>query len=257
MLTDAPNGSKTPIYTIAKCLNELIINSNLNDALEKIIEWLPQSLDVDRAYIFQNHPDEQSGNILSSIIHWWEKGIATKEGKSLDYLKNVNTELFPEITESLISRKAFQVSVYDNLSPYLSQMLAATELKTLLLTPIFSGGELWGFIGFGDQYNLRKWKNDEVEMLQSLSAAIGFDVESRTLRTQLYQRNEVSETILSTLNELIWEIDLRKKTVKVMGSPNTINGLSAGEYTLSSVDWMQANVHPKTGNVLYKGSKIF
>jgi PAS domain S-box-containing protein len=82
-------------------------------------------------------------------------------------------------------------------------------------------------------------------MLQSLSAAIGVDVESRELKTQLYQRNEVYETSLSTLNELLWEIDLRKKKIRIMGSSSNIGGLRVGEYDLEPVEWMKSHVHPE------------
>ncbi len=244
MISQHSTGADTPIYTIARCLNELIVNSNLHDALEKIVEWLPLSLNIDRCYVFKNHITEDSTS-LTSIIHWYEEGVTDKKGKDLSYLTNINTAFFPEITEPLTTRRPFQVSTYDDLSPQLSQLMAATELKTLLLTPIFSAGDLWGFIGFGDKFNPRRWKNNEIEMLQSLSAAIGVDIESRELRAELYQRNEIYETSLSTLNELIWEIDLRKKKIKIMGSSSNIGGLKVGEYELEPVKWMERHIHPE------------
>lgn len=244
MLPQQTSG-ETPIYTIARCLNELIINTNFSDALEKIVEWLPQSLTLGGCYIFKNHADEESKKVYTSILHWWEEGVYDKKRKDISHFRNIDTGLFPEITSAFIGRKTFQVSVDDDLTPQLRQIMTAAELNALLLTPVFSGEWLWGCIGFGNKYKPRTWKNAEIEMLQSLSAAIGVDVESRDLKTQLYQRNEVYETSLSTLNELLWEIDLRKNKIRIMGSASTIGGLKVGEYNMGPVEWMESHVHPE------------
>ncbi len=60
---------ETPIYTIAKCLNEIIVNNDFGEALHNIVDWLAASLNIDCCYISEN------GNKASDLaIFTREKG---------------------------------------------------------------------------------------------------------------------------------------------------------------------------------------
>ncbi len=236
--------TETPVYTVAKCLNELIVNDNISSAFEKIVEWLPLSLGVDRSYIFRNKIHQPTQQLHTSIIHWWEEGIIDKRGKDLSYLKNINTSLFPEFAKFQHSGKPYSISIEGDNSAALQQMMVLTELQSWLLVPIISAGEFWGFIGLGTKHEIKKWEAVQVEMLQSLVAAIGVDIESRKLKGLLYQQAEVYETTLSLLNELMWEIDLRNNKGKLIGSNAKLLTSNKSEFDFNKDDWF-ARVHPE------------
>jgi PAS domain S-box-containing protein len=236
--------TQTPIYTISKCLNELIINDNISAAFEKITEWLPQSLQVDRSYIFKNTINQQTKQLHTSIIHWWEEGVVDKRAKDISYLKNINTTLFPEFAQFQHSGKPYSVAVNQNISAALQQMMIATDLQSWLLVPIISAGEFWGFMGLGTKHEIKIWEDEVVEMLQSLASAIGADIESRKLKGLLYQQAEVYETTLSLLNELMWEIDLRSKKGKVIGFNSKLLKNNKSEFNYNEDAWF-ARVHPE------------
>jgi PAS domain S-box-containing protein len=244
MNTLQPNTSESQVYTIAKCLNELIINSNPDDALEKIVEWLSNSLHLDRCFIFKNHKDSNSGELFTSIIHWWQDGVFDKSSKEIQYVQNLQTSLFPEIKRLLQDKKSFQVTTDTNASPLLQQILLAAGLKAVLLTPIFQEEELWGFIGFGDRYEPRKWRLTETEMLQSLAAAIGVNIETRSLKQKIEERNFVFETALGALNEYLWEWDLEKNTSTIITSSASKGKIKASTYPLTYDSWLENLVHP-------------
>ncbi len=54
IMIDFTETVETPIYTIAKCLNEIIVNNDLDNALQKIVDWLAESLEIDCCYICEN-----------------------------------------------------------------------------------------------------------------------------------------------------------------------------------------------------------
>ena len=54
-------------------------------------------------------------------------------------------------------------------------------------------------------------------LLPQLTQAIGTTVSNKELQENLYSRNEVYETTLATLNQLIWELDVQKNTMRIMG----------------------------------------
>ena len=54
MMLDFTRTVETPIYTIAKCLNEIIVNNDLDNALQNIVDWLADTLEIDCCYICEN-----------------------------------------------------------------------------------------------------------------------------------------------------------------------------------------------------------
>lgn len=238
------NSTESQVYTIAKCLNELIVNNNPDEALEKIVEWLSNALHLDRCFIFKNHTDIATGELHTSIIHWWQDGVFDKTSKEIQYVQNLKTSLFPEIKRLLEDKKSFQVTTDTNASPLLQQILLAAGLKAVLLTPIFQDNLLWGFIGFGDRYEPRKWRLTETEMLQSLAGAIGVNIETRSLKQKIEERNFVFETALGALNEYLWEWDLEKNISTIITSSASNGKINAGTYPLTYDKWLEDLVHP-------------
>lgn len=54
-------------------------------------------------------------------------------------------------------------------------------------------------------------------VLPQITSAIGATIANKEIQEQLYAHNEVYETTLATLNQLIWELDLRNNTMRIMG----------------------------------------
>ncbi len=240
VLKAPPVIDENPIYTVAKCLNELIVNDNLDKALDNIVEWLASSLEIDRCYIFENRFDKSSKTLFTSIRHGQYHALMEKVLQDI----TGNTTDFPEITSILQSDRSYKVAVTDILSPYMSELLKQPGLKSLLIIPVFSGGTYWGFIGFGDTLNIRSWRNSEPE-LKSLAAAIGVAIENRRFKNEIEVKNAVYNSTLSTLNEIVWEMNIINKTIKIAGSMLHFGNLQPDYLQVNPIEWVVGNVHPE------------
>lgn len=244
MVTMTSNTVDAPIYTVARCLKELIVNKNLDEALEKIVEWLSASLDIDRCYIFEYSPDTLSQTLFKSFRQGREEGVRGNSIKDIGHLSLFNTNDFPELTNVLERRKSLKVSINNNVSPQLKVLLNKAELKSLLLIPVFSKTATWGFIAFGDTQNIRTWRNSEQE-LQSLVSAIGVALESRKISDDLMLTNEVYNSTLSSLNEFVWELNLLTNTIKSAGASKHLGYQKTGESKTDVWKWFSKYVHPE------------
>ena len=236
------NTIETPIYTVAKCLKELIINKNLDEALENIVEWLCASLEIDRCYLFEHSPDSYHQTLFKSFRQGREEGIRGDSIKDIGHLFNTNS--FPELKNVLDRKKTLKVSINNNVSAQLKNLLGRTELKSLLLIPVYSETSTWGFIGFGDTQNIRTWRNTEQE-LQSLASAIGTALESKKLADNISDTNEVYKTTLSNLNEMVWELNLLTNTFKSIGSSKHIGTELSIDGDIDVSKWLSEFVHPE------------
>ena len=153
-----------------------------------------------------------------------------------------NTLLFPEIYTVLTENRCFKVSINNRVSEDLHEWLKGLNLESLLLIPVFRGNKFWGSIGFGDSKNSRTWHNSEIQ-LQSLASAIGSAKESQRIKKEIETKNEVFNTTLSTLNEIVWEVNLVNNTSKVAGSTTFIQILKNEATNDNIIDWINASIH--------------
>lgn len=236
MKTADSNNREAHIYTVARCLNELIVNTSLDAALQNIVEWLAEFLQIDRCYILENNEEASRQIIFSSSYRELELAQVQYENVV------INTSLFPEIHEVLQNRRSFKVSINNNISEELYLLLIQSKLQSLLLIPVYSGDRLWGSIGFGDTTNTRTWRTTEVE-LQSLAEAIGSAIESNRLKKEINAKNDVYNATLSSLNEIVWELDLITKEIKFAGSQKFLKGIQPETDTLELEQWVKDFVH--------------
>ena len=237
-MTTVTNNSE--IYTIARSLKELIVNKNLNEALNHIVEWLAESLNIDRCYISEVSANRNSSNRLTTIYSSQSKG-----GKSLKNLQDLifNTSNFPEIRKLLENNQTFKVSINDPISDTLYDFLEVSELQSLLLIPVFSEEKYWGFIGFADTMHPRTWRKSEHD-LQSLATAIGAAIYNNQKTNELQILNTKFNDTITPIKEYVWEIDMINNSIKTVGDTNPFKGAVTTLGIPAFVKWVLKNIHP-------------
>ena len=68
---------------VAVATNILLTETDLNYAIDQTLELLGRAIDVDRAYIFENH-ELKTGWYLASISHKWERDFVISEKSNPD-----------------------------------------------------------------------------------------------------------------------------------------------------------------------------
>lgn len=241
---------ETPIYTIANCLNEIIVNNDFEDALQNVVDRLAASLEINCCFISENGDKNDNRSIFA------RKNEKTCNPKHYNTpILNINQ--FPEILSILHKNLSFKVSINNRVSVKLQEWLRESDLQSLLIIPVFRGTRFWGCVGFGDSKNTRTWHSSEVQ-LQSLASAIGSAIESKRIKHEIQNSNEVINSTLSTLNEIVWEVDLVSQTTKIAGSPIFIESLKNRSVSDNFIDWVLASIHADDKErVSYSFNKFF
>jgi|GEM_PF-3712475 len=199
---------------LAACLNQLILSSNLDEALQIITNKVGAFLDADYACFILN-----------------------KSKKPFKYCWAKEEIIASSITEQLPTHpELLSVASWEQLAQEIGW-------QSFAFTVIESSGDIWG--GFLVGSSLQKnWETALVDTLQTLCKAIGFSAASQQVQQQLYHRNEVYETTLATLNELIWEMDLRSNKIRIMGFAPRIGSFDSNEMDMDYRKQFSRDVHP-------------
>ncbi|MCS4433896.1 histidine kinase N-terminal 7TM domain-containing protein [Aquiflexum gelatinilyticum] len=214
------------LTSIAFATKELLSNHDFATATQKAITLLGDGAGVDRAYLFENSLDE-NGNLLSSQrFEWSALGVPAEIDNP--NLQGLPIGLFGEGSRVMAQNKLYQ-AIVDQMEtdPELKELLQSQDIKSILLIPIYVEDYFWGFVGFDDCTNERKWSEAETALLISFADSISNAIERKNMERNLVQSMEaaneasiakseflanMSHEIRTPLNGVIGFSDLLMKT---------------------------------------------
>jgi PAS domain S-box-containing protein len=140
--------------------------------IQEILEPLSQAVMASRAYIFENQRSENGDPLTSQRYEWVAPGIPPQIDNLA--LQNLNWREagFHRWEEELSNGRLLAGHVRE-FPPVEQELLRAQDVKSLLVVPIFTGQEWWGFIGFDECHQEREWSKAELEALKAAASTLG------------------------------------------------------------------------------------
>ena len=210
--------------SLSDAINELLINSDIHQAIGRSLAMLGEATGVDRAYLFENHNVNGQG-FTSQILEWnsgaFEAQIENEELQELPF-----SALQP-ISGPLMEGRAVKTLVKDIEDETVRNHLMGQSIKSLLILPIIVDCSFWGFVGFDDCKNERNWTEDEFSLLQSFASSLAEAIQRGQMENSLAQAKEdaeqanrskslflanMSHEIRTPMNGIIGFLDLLKET---------------------------------------------
>jgi PAS domain S-box-containing protein len=161
------------IACLAEC-NKSLLHQRLDQHLyNRLLKRLGETVNVDRVYIFRNHPHPDSQRMAMSQVAEWARGevneqLQNPELQNLEYY----TGGFKRWWDTLSQGQA----VHGLVKSFPSEeqaILIPQDIVSILVVPIMSNEGFWGFIGFDDCHREKEWPKQERILLQSAADNIG------------------------------------------------------------------------------------
>lgn len=106
------------------------------------------------------------------------------------------------------------------------EILESQNIKSILVIPIFVNTEFYGFIGFDDIENERKWEKENIYLLHSAAERIGSYIERKRAYDSLKRSEEKFRSFVENANDIVYAL-----------SPE-------GVFTYVSPNWSEIVGHP-------------
>ena len=145
-----------------------LANRFINAAPERIDEMIDQALqaigefvEADRSYIFQYYDNHR---LMDNTHEWCAEGISPQ----IDMLKQLPTDDFKWSHDIIINGDVIIVPRVSDLPEEAAKEREAfemQEIQSLILIPLISSGELFGFIGFDAVRHERQWPASSAAIL--------------------------------------------------------------------------------------------
>ena len=158
------------LQAVAEAANYLLAEMNYDLAIEKALAALGEATNVERVYLFQNHPHPVSGEMSISIqCEWIKSGAETSHshwqnqsyqtpGLERWYSKLFQGETISDFTQIF--------------SPEEQKLLMGDNIKSLLFVPLRLETQFWGSLGLVECKSERYWSKHEESSLITMAASI-------------------------------------------------------------------------------------
>jgi diguanylate cyclase (GGDEF)-like protein len=160
------------LQAVTSAAESLLLNVEWESLIEEVLRQLGVATGSDRVYIFKNDGPMSENLGISLRGEWVTKGVLSNKDllgdtpctyEDLGYLRWCN--LLP--TGKLLHGDVEELPESEQ------ENLKKAGVKSLIIAPIFVDQEWWGFIGFDQCRQARKWQSVQVDALKTASSIFG------------------------------------------------------------------------------------
>jgi diguanylate cyclase (GGDEF)-like protein/PAS domain S-box-containing protein len=140
-------------------------------AVPEVLTCLGAAGAVSRVYVFENSMLPDGRLAMSQRFEWAAPGI----GRTMADPDNQN---FPydrgyEEYGRVLGAGGVVVATAATAPEEIALDLAEEDIRSMVLVPVFAGGEWWGYVGFDDCLTDRRWTSLEIEALRASAGILG------------------------------------------------------------------------------------
>ena len=175
--------------------------TDLPPALEEVAEILAELFHVQATIINVLDADNSEVGVLAHYGH-------------TQIIRSSDDQLFP-VSASKLTRQFFaagEVTVigskeFSSVAPSVARNLNARNIKTVMLAPLISRGEIIGILGVGTSQSDRIFQEHELRLAQTVTGYIASAIETARLFRQEQRQKQVAESLTKVASALTSSLD--------------------------------------------------
>lgn len=181
-------------------LNDILISlhdSDLDNALQIILDRTGQYLDTSRALLFKDSPDHKTCKI---VYEWCNRDISSV--KDLDYSITYETGM-PEIYVALQTTGNLLIN-HGEIPENCKEEFEAEGLVASAIFAVYLDGDHYGFVCFDDCVVERVWDDNTVRFLKNIANLISTVIARQAAAEKLAQNQRSYEAVLNNIDTYIF-----------------------------------------------------
>ena len=214
-----------------------------HDRIDEVLAHLGAAVGVSRAYVFQNTRGPDGRLWMDLQCEWDDSGVRQIFEDPTNHLHPYATDFSRWI--ELLGRGEIIQGVLRELPEGERRVLAAENVESVLVVPVFGGTEWWGFIGLDFTREERPWSDVEVGALRATAGALGAAIERQRVEETLKLTEQQYRSIVEHIPALTYIESVAEFGATIYISPNVeqMLGYSQREWMADPEMWSKI-LHP-------------
>ncbi len=186
---------------------EVLFTSEKEDTMQQFVEILGAASNASRTYIFFNHSNEKGDNLMSQKAEYCTPGI--KPEIDNPDLRNLSYDDFFKRWLNTLSGGNIIFGKIKNFPEDEKNFLEVQEIKAILVIPIISNGEFFGFIGFDNCVSEREWDDAEQYFLKVAANDLAQFIERNKIQQLLLAENSRFQATMDAIDAVVYVSDMQ------------------------------------------------
>lgn len=208
---------------ISQC-SKLLLESNSSEAVKRSLALLQDVTDADRVFLYKNKEIENEF-YLDPVSVATKKNVEPTLEKPDQRFKYSDIPWFHEKLSSLQKVHA----QLDELPEPEQSILQERQVKSILIIPFAVEDEWEGCIGFSDIQEKRKWEEEEISLLRTVSNIFAVFEKRKMMEESLIRQRNYTNTILDSLPSIYLLMDENLQFVEWNNYAEHYTGYSSDE----------------------------
>ena len=201
---DEPHRSDPILEAINFAAEHFLSAGSWQQSLPAALDRLGQAYRASRAYVFEVIRDLDGAWLCRQLSLWAAPGAPAWDGESISNVFAMKANGFDHM-ESELSRGRPVYGPVRDLPPAERSALAAMDIKSVAVIPVFTGSNWWGFIGLDDCRARRRWSPDEIDALKVAAGILGAVIQRQQTEetvARLYETEREQRQMAQALREI-------------------------------------------------------
>ncbi|MFC1490457.1 PAS domain S-box protein, partial [Candidatus Latescibacterota bacterium] len=225
---------------LANCSQTLL--EDAENALDITLSHLLKASNVSRVYMFESFTDPHDGLCARQTHEVCAQGVSPEiDNAELQHL--VFKDGFGRWKEELSKGNPI-VGLVESFPQGERDILEPQSILSILVLPIWVGGEFYGFIGFDEIVTKRKWSEEDVRLLRTAAEIIGIYIESKQREEAHRNSEERLGLAMEAANDGMWDWKITKDEVYFDPQYFKMIGYEPFEFPGVIAEW-EKRVHPE------------
>ena len=223
------------------CTEKLLNSNDINDIFSVVLVIMGKATKSHRAYFYENNDETKTINQK----HRWIINNVKLTDNNIE-LQNLPYVFFEELLTPLLNNKIYQATVPKIENASLRNKLLELDVTSVILFPVFIKNKFHGFLGFDDTHNERKWNEDEVNILRTLSRNIASSLERITNEIAIYESEEKFRLLANNIPGTVYLSKYDKNATKIYINDEVekLTGYPKSEFIDNNLSFIDL-IHPQ------------
>ena len=191
-----------------------LMSSLSDDAINDVLARIGRAVDPSRTYIFTHSYTAEGRSLISQKYEWVSEGISPQLDSP--FLQNLEWQNAGYERWASVLMQGGIIS--GNISDFPEdeyELLAMQDIKSLVVIPIFSHKDFFGFIGFDHCIKDHEWTHVEIETLEAAAGLLGASFGRRKAEEENMIRENNLSTFFNTIEDFLFILDMEGRMIKV------------------------------------------
>ena len=227
------------LSAIALCTEKFLLGKDFEEIFNESFKIVGKALKCDHIFY---HEYINKNDKIRQKYKWGREGVNLQLHDVQDFSPNI----FDNIISEIKTNKYFKAITSELDDSTIRTILEYSDIKAVLIYPLYFQEKLLGFIGFDDCTSEKKWTKDEIQILKTFANNISFAIERKNKENEIYESEEKFRLLANNMPGTIYLANNDEKWTKLFLNDQIENltGYSKKSFLEREVDFIDI-IHPE------------